>query len=176
MPMWHQRDVIDQDGTSHRHWLDTAIPFNGQVIGGDYRNGNVYALDLSRSYDNDASQSYPRRWLRSWRASQRPLDEPTRFSALRLDMETGIHVPQGLVGTTSAPDSPTPYVTLQYSDDGGHDWTTGKTAPAGALGETSRRVMFRRLGTTRRGDGLDRLFQASSGDAFPAGLIGADLE
>jgi hypothetical protein len=36
--------------------------------------------------------------------------------------------------------------------------------------------MFRRLGSTRRNSGLDRIFELSSTDQFPVALIGADLE
>jgi hypothetical protein len=35
--------------------------------------------------------------------------------------------------------------------------------------------MFRRLGQTRRNSGLDRIFELSSTDVFPASIIGAEL-
>ena len=57
--------------------------------------------------------------------------------------------------------------------------TTGRDehfASAGAAGQTALRVMFRRLGSTRRNSGLDRMFELSSTDQFQVGLIGAVVE
>jgi hypothetical protein len=67
-------------------------------------------------------------------------------------------------------------VSLKWSDDGGHSWSQGQTAKAGGAGATAQRVRFTRIGQTRRNSGLYRIFQLSSGDVFPAALIGAEFE
>jgi hypothetical protein len=108
----------------------------------------------------------PRKWLRSWRASQQPSEQPTRFTSLRIDMQTGIGVPDGT----------NPQVVMRYSDDGGHTWSREWFAGAGKSGETGRRVKFNRLASTRRNHGLDRIFELSSTDPFPVALLGAELE
>jgi hypothetical protein len=162
MPMWHEIDSIDsKDGSSHRHWGNCHAYFNGMNIVGDYRNGNLYSYDLSNGTDNDTK----RRWLRSWRALEQPVEDPIRFNQLRIDMQTGLNVPEFI----------DPLVTLRCSDDGAHTFPIVQTARSGAMGETSRRVMFRRLGSTRRNAGLDRVFELSSGDNLPTALIGAEL-
>jgi hypothetical protein len=69
-----------------------------------------------------------------------------------------------------------PQLMLRWSDDGGHNWTSERYAPAGKTGETARRVYFRRLGSTRKNAGLDRIFELSSTDRFDVALLGANFE
>jgi hypothetical protein len=98
---------------------------------------------------------------------QQPVEEPTRFNSLRIDMQTGIGLPSP---------GEDPVCVLRWSDDGGHNWSNEKYAHAGKVGETARRVIFRRMGSTRRNSGLDRIYELSSTDQFPVALIGAELE
>lgn len=58
---------------------------NGLNIVGDYRNGNLYTFNLDEPYDNGV----PRRWLRTWRATQDKTRVPRRFDQLRIVMQTG---------------------------------------------------------------------------------------
>lgn len=161
VPMWHKR-LAFSEGSFSRHWGARGLSLgDGSVIVGDYRNGNIYKLD-ERAL-TDAGQS--RKWVRSWRALPKPTDSPTRFSSLRIDMQTGIGLPDGTA----------PNCVLRYSDDGGHTWSVERIASAGAPGATAQRVMFRRLGSTRRATGLDRIFELSSADQFPVAIIGAEL-
>jgi len=163
-PMWHQRAAFDPlTGLMHRHWSNAHALFNAETIVGDYRNGNLYTFDLDALTDNEA----PRKWLRSWRALAQPVEAPQRFNALRIDMQTGIGLP--------TPDE-NPLCVLRWSDDGGHIWSNEKFLPVGKIGETARRVIARRMGSTRRNSGLDRIYELSSTDQFPVALIGAELE
>jgi len=163
-PMWHQRAAFDSaSGLLHRHWGNAHVLFNNLTIVGDYRNGTLYSFDLGALTDSGTQ----RKWLRSWRALQQPVETPTRFNHLRIDMQTGIGLP--------TPDE-NPLCMLRWSDDGGHVWSNEKFAPVGKIGETARRVIFRRMGSTRRNSGLDRIYELSSTDQFPVALIGAELE
>ena len=81
-------------------------------------------------------------------------------------MQTGIGVPDGT----------NPQAVLRHSDDGGHTWSPERYAGVGKTGETTRRVKFNRMGSTRRNNGLDRIFELSSTDPFPVALLGAELE
>lgn len=161
VPIWHQRAALSA-GVLNRHWGQTHTLYNGLVVIGDYRNGNLYAFDTGQLLDNGTQ----RKWLRSWRATGKPIDDPVRFSSLRLDMQTGINVPSGT----------DPIAVLRWSDDGGHTWSNEKYAHAGKTGETALRVKWNRLGSTRRNSGLDRIFEVSSTDVMPAAIIGAVLE
>lgn len=69
-----------------------------------------------------------------------------------------------------------PQVMLRWSDDGGHNWGNERKQAFGKTGETGLRVMFRRLGSTKRGKGLDRIFELSGDDPIPVVLIGADMD
>lgn len=160
MPMWHQRAAF-LNGQFGRHWANCAVAAYGLNLVGDYRNGNIYQLDLDQQLDNGTQ----RKWLRSWRALPQPSLDPVRFSELSIDMQTGIGVPDGAA----------PEVELRWSDDGGHNWANQVMTAAGPPGATAIRVRFDRLGSTRRNSGLDRIFELSSADQFPAALIGADL-
>ena len=64
-------------------------------------------------------------------------------------------------------------VALSWSDDGGHNFFERKLASAGAIGQTAQRVVFRRIGSTRRGSGLDRVFELSSETVMPTCLVNA---
>lgn len=68
-----------------------------------------------------------------------------------------------------------PEVRLRWSDDGGHHWSNAQSACAGNIGQTAQRVLFRRIGSTRRNTGLDRIFEISSDMYSQAALIGAYL-
>jgi hypothetical protein len=85
---------------------------------------------------------------------------------LRIDMETGADVPEGA----------NPLVVLRWSDDGGHTWSEEWFRAPGPIGDTMIRVVFNRLGSTKRATGLDRIFELSSTDLFKVALIGAVLK
>lgn len=160
-PCWHRRASF-VNGLWQRHWGNTHAYAYGKHVIGDARNGNLYAFDLSQPLDNGMQ----RRWLRSWRALKDPTDDPTSFDALRIDMQTGLGVP---IGTN-------PQCRLRWSDDGGSTYRATRLAAVGKTGETTRRVKFRRLGSTKSHLGLDRMFELSSSDVFGVGLLGAELE
>ena len=158
--LWHQRAAF-LNGAFNRHWGNCFCQFNGLDVIGDYRNGNLYAYDMNTATDNGAQ----RKWVRSWRALPKPSMDPIRFNALQIDMQTGLGVPAGTL----------PSLSLSWSDDGGHTWSTPRIQPAAAIGATAQRVKFNRLGSTRRNHGLDRIFKLESSDQFGMALIGADL-
>jgi hypothetical protein len=162
-PCWHQRARFETlTGTLHRHIGQCAAAFNHLVLVGDYQNGNIYTYNLATLLDN----SNQRKWLRSFRATPKPLAQQATFSDFQLDMQTGI----GIAPTAN------PLVMLRWSDDGGHLWSNERKLPAGKLGETAKRVRTTRLGQTKKTTGLDRIFEISSTDVFPVTLIDCDIE
>lgn len=66
-------------------------------------------------------------------------------------------------------------IELKWTDDGGHNYSNTQLASAGDTGETSKRVIWRRIGSTRRNSGLDRVFEVFSADPVQVALIGASL-
>jgi hypothetical protein len=160
VPIWYQW-LSFSNGQFARHWGNAFANYNQTLVLGDYRNGNLYRINLDTLTDNGT----PRKWLRSWRARQKPSPVPERFASLQIDMQTGV----GLLIAN-------PQVVLDWSDDGGWNWSNPRIISAGQLGQTAWRVRATRLGSTRRNSGLDRIFRLSSTDPFPVCLIGADLD
>lgn len=158
---WHERASF-VNGAFHRHAVATHAFFNGKNVVGDASNGNLYAFDLGTYTDNGVD----RKWLRTWRALEKSTEEQLRFEILQIEAQTGIAVPDGT----------DPTVSLRWSDDGGHTWSNEKKSKFGDTGETAKRVIFRRMGSTRKNGGLDRLFELSGVGNYPVALTGANLE
>lgn len=161
VPCWHQRAYLD-NGAFTRDIGNCHALFNGQHVVGDYRNGNLYALDLNSYQDN----TKPIRRLRSWRALDKPTSGPMRFNCLTMDVQSGINIPAG----------GNPQIALRFSDDNGHTWSNEKQAALGAIGETGTSVKWTRLGSTSRGIQSDRIFEVSVTENIPIAFIGADLD
>jgi hypothetical protein len=170
-PVW-TRLASFSAGAWHRHWGNCFTPWGGYVTGqatsggagvlGDYRNGNLYAFNPNTLTDNGTQ----RRWLRRWRALAQGSIAAKRFSSLVVAMQTGAGVKAGSA----------PQLVLRWSDDGGATWSGERIVAAGALGATSQRIRFNRLGSTRRVGGSDRIFELSSSDPFMTALLDADVD
>jgi len=159
VPMWHQRAGFS-NGQFTRYAAQCVVNFAGQILVGDFASGNLYALDLNNFQDNGKT----RKWLRSWRALQKPTLRSTKYHWLAVDLETGIDVPPGS----------NPQIVLRYSDDGGHNWSSERQTSAGLTGQTDLRVKFNRLGMSRRGPS-DRIFELSGTDPFKVALLSAEF-
>jgi hypothetical protein len=84
---WHERAGLDS-GAFMRHRSNCQCNFGGNIIVGDFQNGNIYTFDLDVYADNGGIQ----KWLRSWRAlptGQNNLKRTAQHS-LQLDCETGV--------------------------------------------------------------------------------------
>ena len=159
--LWHKRASFSK-GQWGRHPANCYASFNGQNLVGDYASGNIYAFDMDQPLDNGAQ----RKWLRTWRALPNPSMSPRRFNYLQIDMETGMQVAQGF----------TSQIMLRWSDDGGHNWSPEQVFNVmGQAGQTAQRIIFRRLGSTKKNAGLDRIFELSSTDPFKVSIMGAEV-
>ena len=145
------------------HRSNCQCNFQGNIIVGDYANGNVYTFELNVFEDNDIAQ----RWLRSWRAlptGQNNLKRTTNHS-LQLECETGVGIATG--------QGSDPQAMLRWSDDGGHTWSNEHWAAMGKIGATGTRVIWRRLGMTLKL--RDRVYEVSGSDPVRIYLTGAEL-
>jgi hypothetical protein len=94
--LWHERG--GWNGTRFtRHRSNCQCSFNNQIIVGDYKNSNIYALDFNAYDDNGEVQ----RCLRSWRALPPGVNELKRQAhhSLQIAAETGV----GLSGNCTSP-------------------------------------------------------------------------
>lgn len=62
------------------------------------------------------------------------------------------------------------FVEMQYSDDGGHNWTNMRLGDLGDPGAYSKRVIFWRLGATRQ-----RVWRVRISGPIKADLLAAEV-
>lgn len=95
--LWHERGEF-ANGEYNRWDPNTCAFFNGRYLVGSSTGQQLSVLDLSYATDDlpvALSPINPKRWMRRWRALQKPQNEPVRFGSLRLDMQTGVAVAIG---------------------------------------------------------------------------------
>jgi hypothetical protein len=159
---WHERaGFIDGEFTRHRS--NCQMTFNGQIVVGDFENGNLYTFDLDTYADNGQIQ----KWLRSWRALAPGKNDLTREAhhSLQLDCESGVGLNDG--------QGSDPQVMLRWSDDGGHTWSQEFWKAMGKIGQYFTRVIWRRLGMTNKL--RDRVYEVSGTDPVKIAIVGAQL-
>ena len=159
---WHERAGWD-NGEFTRHRSNCQCNFGGNIIVGDFENGNIYTLDLDVYADNGDIQ----KWLRSWRAlptGQNNLKR-TAHHSLQLNCESGVGLNDG--------QGSDPQAMLRWSDDGGHTFSNEHWSPMGKIGAYYHRVFWRRLGMTLKL--RDRVYEVSGTDPVKIAIMGAEL-
>ena len=188
---WHERAGF-LNGNFTRHRSNCQCNFGGNIIVGDFENGNIYTLDLDVYADDGQIQ----KWLRSWRAlptGQNNLKRTAQHS-LQLDCETGVGLSVypadqittengfyltaengALLTTTTSgfPSDYSPQAMLRWSDDGGHTWSNEHWREMGAIGQYGYRTIWRRLGMTLKI--RDRVYELSGTDPVKIAIMGAEL-
>ena len=159
---WHERAGWD-NGSFTRQRADNMCNFQFETVVGDFKNSNIYTLDLDTYADNGQIQ----RWLRSWRAlptGQNNLNRTAQHS-LQLDIQAGVGLNDG--------QGSDPEVMLRWSDDGGHTWSNEHWVKIGKIGQYGRRAIWRRLGMTEKI--RDRVYEVSMTDPVKTIILGAEL-
>lgn len=156
--MWHER----QSYGLKRWKCSTTVIFGNKVIAGDYASAKLYELSGS-TYDEAGKplimtvqtppiHAYPGR---------------LRFNALYLDIIPGV----GLNTTVAADLDPS--VMMQWSEDGGVNWSSERQFAIGRQGNTKARVKAFRLGVAKE-DG--RTFKFTVSAAVAKGFTGAAVD
>ncbi len=185
---WHEEEVLNGD----RHPAQTHAYFNGINYVGDYLHPILYRLD-SAVYTNNGELI---RRMRITRQFVPPGYQRIRIDRLQVDLlqgnianlqstfqeldllsETGfiletesglnIEVEQELV----LHDPQQLFVFLSISKDGGQTYGYSVSAPMGQIGQRTFRTLWRKLGTTKRGQGFVAKFEFF--DAVPFVILGA---
>jgi hypothetical protein len=193
---WHQRaGWLNNQYTRHRG--NCQMAFNGQIVIGDYLTGDIYSYDLNVYTEAGSVQ----KWLRSWRALPTGTNNLRRTTqhSLQLDCEVGVGLDgaepatttylssissdaasAGAISGESEETTPEiivqgsdPQVMLRWSDDGGRTWSNEHWRSMGKIGETGRRVLWRRLGMTVKL--RDRVYEVSGTDPVKIAIMGAEL-
>ncbi len=136
---WHERLSYDPYADAwHRHRSNCYMNFAGMRIVGDYQNGALY--QLTRSAYTDAG--WPIRAVRRspyiWNAQNR---ERVFMSQLQVDFRLGQGNASGMGNN--------PQAKLRLSRDYGATYGSSVQAPMGAIGQTTNRCIWRRLGFSR---------------------------
>jgi hypothetical protein len=138
--LWHQR-AYRQPGTGdlERHRGGAHAFYKGVHVLGDYEDGRLFKLDLL-AYTDDGDPIYRER---TWHQIDTENQWATfHFGELIADMGVGNGLPDGSEGAD-------PKVWLQWSDDGGRNWSSALDRRLGKLGEFRNRCIWRRMGKSR---------------------------
>jgi hypothetical protein len=125
--LWHRRESQGLPGWRIGH----LERWNGKWIAGDIYGGGLYELAWD-AFDEAGDPLVCQRTSGVFSDAQNRL----LFSGLELVMDTGSR------------DSEQKAV-LQYSDDGGRNWTNWREGSMGSLGAYAKRIRFHRLGSSR---------------------------
>jgi len=161
--LWHERAYF-LNGTFRRHRAGTHAfdSSHHYHLVGDYVSNKLYRL--RDDYYLDGTD-----YIKRLRSSPHVSNEKKKLFCTRLeiDMETGVGIASG---QGSAPE-----MTLDWSDDGGHTWSSevwsNVGGQVGGVGAYKTRVFWNRLGSFR-----DRIFRVSMSDPVPVTLLGAEIE
>lgn len=161
---WHQRAYTNA-GVLERHLAEFhAFDYiNNLHLVADSESNKIYKFsDTYYSDDGDA--------ITRLRTSPHVSNDLKRifFNSFQLDMEVGIGLDGGVQGSS-------PTVMLDFSDDGGHTWSSESWTladnTAGAIGNYKTRVKWNRLGKSR-----DRIFRVKMTDPVKTIWIDAQID
>jgi hypothetical protein len=162
--LWHERAFTgDDDLERHRADCHAFFPDFSLHLVGDYETGDVYALDDEYYTDDETA-------ITRLRVAPHVSNSKKRLfcKSLEIDMETGV----GLDGAVLGSD---PQVMMDFSDDGGHTWSSESWVSAGGkiggIGDFMKRVIWRRLGCF-----YDRVFRIKITDPIPVTILGAEID
>ncbi len=159
--MWHERAFFSAgEFERHRAGCHAFDSGHGYQLVGDYEDNKLYRLSDTKYTDNGD-------YIKRLRSSPHISNEKKKLfcSRFELDMETGVGLETG--------QGSDPQVVLDWSDDGGHTWSSELWASAdsaGAIGDYLKRVFWNRLGSFR-----DRIFRVSITDPVKVTLIDAQI-
>jgi hypothetical protein len=152
----------DSPYTVGRHVGNAYVYFNGDQYLADFRNGDIYRIDVNNYTDNGTP-------IIRTRTAMHIFDKNDLYNMviykLQLDVEAGVgnyadlttvdHIADGqYIADGSIPAGPSevlvdPQIALSWSIDGGHTWSAQHWRSLGAVGKYKTRVIWRRLGIAR---------------------------
>jgi hypothetical protein len=138
--LWAQRAYRNTTtGALGRHRGQAHAFFRGRHILGDYEDGRLYELSPD-AYTDDGDAIYRERTWPQFDSENRWVTY--HRAELIADMGVGLGGAEDEAGTN-------PRVWLQWSDDGGRNWSSAQDRYLGRIGEFLNRCIWRRLGKAR---------------------------
>jgi hypothetical protein len=185
---WHEEEVLN----GNRHPAQTHAYFNGNNYVGDYLQPILYRVDPG-VYTNNGELI---RRMRITRAFVPPGYQRIRIDRLQIDIlqgninnlqpifeELDLLTEDGFIIQTESGDDillqqelrlndpQALYVFMSISKDGGQTYGYSVRAPMGNIGQRTFRTLWRKLGTTKRGQAFVAMFEFF--DAVPFVILGA---
>lgn len=158
--LWHERAYRKTtDGSLNRHRSNCHCFFGGEHVVGDWENGNLYALDLDYYSDNGD----PMPAIRAGGHVSNPDYQFMYWDSLQIDLESGVGLQSG--------QGSDPQIMLDWSDDGGHTWSSEHWTDMGAVGKYRTRARWLRLGRSR-----DRIPRITITDPVKRVILGASAK
>jgi hypothetical protein len=196
--LWHKWLWTDTENNYHRHRSNCSAVFQGQVVVGDWENGNLYQLDQNNYTDNTKTIRRLRRAPHLTTNLQRQY-----FDELQLQFQPGVGIqgfsrdrntylgdPYTITATGSLIIAYqdidvignagqiqirdvlyNPKAMLRWSNDGGSSWSKEYWQDIGQQGKYKNRAIWRRLGMSR-----DRIFEVVVSDPVKAVIVSANLK
>lgn len=156
---WHER----KSNTLDRWRISAYARFDDKHIIGDYAAGTLY--EMRNGLEDEAGQPI----IMEMRTPPvHAFPHRLRFNSLFADVIPGV----GLNSTS--PELLNPAIMVDYSDDGGNHFGGQRALAVGAQGDRLRRVVTRRLGATRHGNG--RTFRLSMSASVIRGMFGLSAD
>ncbi len=156
---WHQRCWTDNNGNLNRHRGNCCANAYGQIVVGDWQNGNLYAFDLGTFTDNGQPISRIRTFPHM-------IEDGNRVTYTQFIADMAVGNDTGLVDGSSSLNPPV--VSLRWSDDRGVSYGNRIEQSLGATGEYLTSIQWQRLGLAR-----DRVFELSWSAPTNTSLNGA---
>lgn len=135
--LWHERAFKNEQGNFEQHIAITHCYAFGMHLVGDRRNGKIYEMSTDL-YSDDGVEIVSERIFTNISDENRE----TRINRLEVDLEAGVglNTGQGI----------DPVATLEVSKDGGRTWSGKMMGSIGKMGQTRRRLVWRRLGVAEQ--------------------------
>lgn len=139
--------------------IDGGILFDGKTIIGDRSNGQIYALDMN---------TYTSHGEAIIRVRRTQIINKRRVNILHQQLEIEFEPGVG-ADVAEGSDGEDPQADLKWSDDGGNNWTEGRSVDIGEHQQYGTRAIWRQLGKSR-----NRIYELTITDPVKVVIIGAD--
>jgi Phage stabilisation protein len=147
---WHRRASYTFDV-----WRANGMAYwNGQWIAGDFQHGKLWVVDWDYVQEGDID-------FTSERTTGVLSMNQNRFIISRLEL---------IMAVGQLSDDPDHFVRIQYSDDGGYNWSDWDQEDIGATGEYGKRIVF-----TRQGSTYNRTYRISCSSPRRRDLLGGAI-
>lgn len=154
---WHRRAWRDSNNIYHRHRSNCAAVFGNDIVVGDYQNGKLYRLSLTKFTDDGDPLPCVRRCPHLTNDLKMQF-----FHDLQIQFQPGVGLQSG--------QGSDPECILKFSDDGGFTWGNDHILKIGKVGRYKNRAIGRRLGMSR-----DRVFEITVTDPVYRVVVSANL-